>query len=124
MRMIVLRFTSASPSKMDEYLSDIQMHWTRTRGRGFWRVELTLEQRISRDLQSQHLEMTEWNLPWAHPEGSPKNTVVFLFDMIQDSCDVFIVAMPNVGERIARAITMAFEGLESPDDVNLSAYSI
>jgi hypothetical protein len=123
MTMIVLRFTGASPSKMDKYLSDIEKCWARTRGSWFWKVDLTLGQRIGRDLQSQHLEIVEWNLPWAHPEGSSRNTAVFLFDRAQESCDVFIVAMPGVSEGIAKAIAMAFGGLESPDDVDLSSYS-
>ena len=122
--MIALRFKDVSPDKIDEYLSDIQKYWTKTRGGLLWRIDLILGHKISRDLSNQHLEIIEWNLPWAHPEGSPKNTVVFLFDTIQDSCDVFIVAMPSVDERIAKAVAMAFEGLESPDDVELSAYSI
>jgi hypothetical protein len=124
MRMIVLRFLGSNPDQIEKYLSDIQKHWTKTRGPGFWKVELTLKDKIRRELQNQYLVIVEWNLPWAHPEGSPKNTVVFLFDTIQDSCDVFIVAMPNVDERIAKAIVMAFEDFASPDDVNLAAYSV
>ncbi len=122
--MIILRFLGSNPDQIDNYLSDIQKHWTKTRGHGFWKIELTLGNKIRRYLQKQHLVIVEWNLPWAHPEGSPKNTVVFFFDTIQDSCEVFIVAMPSVDERIAKAIVMAFEGLESPDDVNLAAYSV
>ena len=122
--MIVLRFSGTSPDQIDNYLSDIQRHWIKTRGHGFWKIELTLGHKISRHLQNQDLIIVEWNLPWAYPEGSPKNTVVFLFETIQDSCEVFIVAMPGVDERIAKAIIMAFEGLESPDDVILSEYSV
>lgn len=122
--MIVLRFSGAKSDRVDELLSDIQEHWKKTRGTAFWKIELGLGNKIGRPLQNHHLVVVELNLPWAHPEGSPKNTVVFLFDTLQDSCEVFIVAMPDVDERIAKAVVMAFEELESPDDVNLSEYSV
>lgn len=124
MRMILLRFSGVKSDRIDERLSDIQKHWTKTRGTTFWKVELGLESKISRHLQNHHVEIVEWNLPWAHPEGSPKNTVVFLFDTTHDTCEVAIVAMPDVDIRIAKAVAMAFKGLDSPDDVNLSEYSV
>ena len=107
--MIVLSFPDVSPNHLDSWLTNIPHQWKEVRGLSSIGTGIELISTQKRQLDHHQLFITEWEFKGM--TGAPRPALVFLFNTLEGSCEVF-VTVPKFwmgNEKMAMMIELALQ---------------
>ena len=111
--MIGFKFSGIHKNQLAEWMVSVSEAWQEARGRLNWGTCLEFRSRVDREMEHQHLVVTEWG--WTNPMGpGMKLMMVFLFNTDENTCEVFFSAVGGQAKyvsRMANALKSAFEKL-------------
>ena len=112
--MIVLPFTGVSPNQLNKWLTNIPPQWKKVRGWSNIGTGFELISTQVRQFDHHQLVVTEWEFKGM--TGAPRPALVFLFNTLEDSCEVFVNApkfyMGN--KKLAMMLELALEAGKKP----------
>lgn len=109
--MIGLEFTDISKDQLNEWMAELPEAWLKARGRLSWGTGLEFRSRVDREMEHQHLAITEWRWTTSLAPGM-KLMIVFLFDTDNNTCEVYFSAVEGQAKyesKVAKALRSAFE---------------